>query len=32
MLLVYTYDEKRDRVAIVTIQDARSARAATTER
>ena len=29
MLVVYVYDEETDRVAIVTIQDARSARAAT---
>jgi hypothetical protein len=29
MLLVYEYDETADRVAVVTIQDARSARAAT---
>jgi len=32
MLLVYTYDELLDRVAIVTVQDARSAHAATAER
>ena len=31
MLLVYTYDERRDRVVIVTIQDARTSRAATSE-
>lgn len=30
MLVVYRYDEVLDRVAIVTIQDARSARSATT--
>jgi plasmid stabilization system protein ParE len=30
MLVVYLYDEALDRVAIVTIQDARSGRAATT--
>lgn len=30
MLVVYQYDEKTDTVAIVTIQDARSARAPTT--
>jgi plasmid stabilization system protein ParE len=29
MLVVYTYDASLDRVAIVTIQDARSSRAAT---
>jgi hypothetical protein len=29
MLLVYVYDGAADRVAVVTIQDARSARAAT---
>lgn len=29
MLLVYEYDEATDRVGVVTIQDARSARAAT---
>jgi plasmid stabilization system protein ParE len=29
MLLVYTFDEVRDRVAIVTIQDARTSRSAT---
>jgi plasmid stabilization system protein ParE len=29
MLVVYVYDESRDRVAIVTVQDARSSRAAT---
>ena len=29
MLIVYVYDEKTDQVAIVTIQDSRSARAAT---
>ncbi len=32
MLLVYVYDERIDRVAIVTIQDARSAVAPTSER
>jgi hypothetical protein len=32
MLIVYTYDEAHDQVSIVTIQDARSARTATTER
>jgi hypothetical protein len=32
MLLVYDYDEERARVALVTIQDARSARAATSAR
>ncbi|MFN0155794.1 MAG: type II toxin-antitoxin system RelE/ParE family toxin [Gaiella sp.] len=30
MLLVYTYDETADRVAVVTIQDGRSSRAAAT--
>ena len=30
MLVVYLYDETLDRVAITTIQDARSSRAATT--
>jgi hypothetical protein len=30
MLVVYLYDETLDRVAIATIQDARSSRAATT--
>jgi plasmid stabilization system protein ParE len=29
MIVVYAYDEKADRVAIVTIQDGRSARAPT---
>jgi plasmid stabilization system protein ParE len=29
MLILYTYDEAADRVAVVTIQDARSARSAT---
>ena len=29
MLLVYVFDENRDRVVIVTIQDARTSRAAT---
>jgi hypothetical protein len=29
MLILYTYDEVADRVAVVTIQDARSARSAT---
>ena len=29
ILLVYTFDEARDRVVIVTIQDARTSRAAT---
>ena len=32
MLLVYVYDDEADRVAVVTIQDARSARAATSTR
>ena len=32
MLLVYVYDAEADRVAVVTIQDARSAGAATTTR
>jgi len=32
MLIVYVYDEGIDRVAIVTVQDARSSRAATTVR
>ena len=32
MLLVYVFDEKADRVTVVTIQDARSARAVTAER
>jgi hypothetical protein len=32
MLLVYEYDEATDEVSVVTIQDARSARAATTRR
>jgi hypothetical protein len=31
MLLVYEYDEAADQVAVVTIQDSRSARAATGE-
>jgi hypothetical protein len=31
MLLVYIFDESRDRVAIVTIQDARTSGAATSE-
>ena len=31
MLVVYVYDEATDRVAVVTIQDARSAKAATGE-
>jgi hypothetical protein len=31
MLIVYVYDPVADRVAIVTIQDARSSRAATVE-
>jgi plasmid stabilization system protein ParE len=29
MIVVYAYDPERDRVAIITIQDGRSARAAT---
>jgi len=29
MLLVYTFDEARDRVVIVTLQDARTSRSAT---
>jgi hypothetical protein len=29
MLIVYVFDEAQDRVAIVTIQDGRSSRAAT---
>lgn len=32
MIMVYEYDEIADRVAIVTIQDGRSARAATSAR
>lgn len=32
MLVVYVYDEGSDQVAVVTIQDARSARAATSQR
>jgi hypothetical protein len=32
MLLVYVYDEVSDQVSVVTIQDARSARAATSQR
>jgi mRNA-degrading endonuclease RelE of RelBE toxin-antitoxin system len=32
MLLVYDYDEERDRVAVVTIHDARSSHAATSTR
>jgi plasmid stabilization system protein ParE len=32
MLLVYEYDETRDEVGVVTIQDSRSARAATLQR
>jgi len=32
MLVVYLYDERLDRVAIATIQDARSSRAATATR
>ena len=32
MLVVYVWDENADEVAVVTIQDARSARAATGER
>jgi hypothetical protein len=32
MLLVYEYDETTDQVSVVTIQDARSARAATSRR
>ena len=32
MIVVYEYDEAADRVAIVTIQDGRSARAATSDR
>jgi plasmid stabilization system protein ParE len=31
MLIVYRYDEALDQVAVVTIQDARSARAATSD-
>ncbi len=32
MLLVYEYDEARDQISVVTIQDSRSARAATGHR
>ncbi len=32
MLVVYTYDERLDRVEVFTIQDGRSARAATSSR
>jgi plasmid stabilization system protein ParE len=32
MLVVYEYDETTDRVSVVTVQDARSARAATSRR
>jgi plasmid stabilization system protein ParE len=32
MLLVYEYDEASDEVSVVTIQDSRSSRAATTQR
>jgi plasmid stabilization system protein ParE len=32
MLLIYVWDEAADRVAVVTVQDARSGRAATGER
>jgi hypothetical protein len=32
MLLVYVWDEMADEVSVVTVQDARSARAATSER
>ena len=32
MLVVYEYDDRRDQVSIVTIQDARSAQAATSDR
>lgn len=32
MLLVYEYDEATDRVSVLTIQDARSARAFTSQR
>jgi hypothetical protein len=31
MLLVYVYDEERDQVSVVTIQDARSAESATSD-
>jgi len=31
MIVVYTFDEQEDRVAIVTVQDGRSARAATSD-
>ena len=32
MLLVYVYDARTDQVSVITIQDARSARAATSRR
>jgi hypothetical protein len=32
MLLVYAYDEERDQVFIVTIQDARSAESSTSQK
>jgi len=32
MLLVYEYDEAKDEVGVVTVQDARSAVAATSQR
>ena len=32
MLLVYAFDEERDQVTVVTVQDARMARAAASER
>ncbi len=32
MLIVFAYDEKADRVEVVTIQDARAARSATSRR
>jgi hypothetical protein len=32
MLIVYTFDEEADQVSVVTIQDSRSARSATSER
>jgi hypothetical protein len=32
MLLVYEYDETKDEVGVATIQDSRSARAATSRR
>jgi hypothetical protein len=32
MLVVYTYNEEADQVSVVTIEDARSARSATSER